>query len=217
MGEVHFSWKLVIVLACVALVAQVASLYTHMVIRSADRRVAYLRSFEILRIETAGSMSGYRAVYSLGGSGELVAWSTRKGERRVILSKASVDRLVGLVAVSALRSDRTAEELRRLGGIHDVGQVHVTSRLIWTDRFPWRFEKLELGAANVGRRLIQRFEPASAAGMALARLLEEVEDESGLDCAPNSGSWPILDSRRLIPRPGTRDISTEETCTLRAS
>jgi hypothetical protein len=181
MGEVRFSWKLPAVLGCVMLVAQVASLYSYLVIRSADRRVAYLRNSEILRIETAGSLSGHRAVYSLGGSGELVAWSTRKGERRVILSKAGVDRLVGLAAVPALRSDRTAEELRRIGGMHDVGRVDVIIRLIWLDRFPWGFEKLELGTANVGRKMIQRFEPASAAGKALARLVEEVEAQSCLD------------------------------------
>lgn len=151
----------------------------YQVVQAPIENVAYIRSSEVIRVETGGSMSGYRATFSLRGNGRLTVWTSQRGERLVRVSQADVSRLVALAASPALVSRDAADELRKLTGATDVGWVDVTTHLVWRDKFPWRYRSREYRASNLGQGLTSRLYPDSLTGQALAKLVHEIRSIPG--------------------------------------
>jgi hypothetical protein len=165
--------------ACGALALAAIGTLRYQVVQSPVENVAYIRSSEVIRVETGGGLSGYRAIFSLRGNGRLAVWTSHGGDRLVRVSRADVGRLVGLAASPALMSRDTADELRKLTGVTDVGWVDVTTKLVWRDRFPWRYRSREYRAPNLGQGLTSRVYPDSLTGQALAKLVHEIRSISG--------------------------------------
>lgn len=164
---------------CGALALAAIGTLRYQVVQSPIEHVSYIRSSEVIRVETGGSMSGYRATFLLRGDGRLTVWTSQRGERLVRVSQADVGRLVALAAAPALVSRDAAEELGKSTGVTDVGWVDVTTHLVWRDRFPWRYKSREYRASNLGQGLTSRLYPDSLAGEALAKLVYEIRSIPG--------------------------------------
>lgn len=162
------------VLALVAIVA-----LRYQVVESPIEHVSYIRSSEVIRVETGGGMSGYRATFSLRGNGRLTVWTSQRGELLVRVSQAEVGRLVALAASPALVSRDAAVELRKLTGVTDVAWVDVTTHLVWRDGFPWRYRSHGYRASNLGQGLTSRLYPDSLADQTLAKLVHEIRSIPG--------------------------------------